>query len=149
MISGGKLQVHSKSEFIAGAAAAKEFFTQEYPTVKEILQKEYPHGHPEFIPMCIKEMELHSKKNYDYAKGGNPLGNFERVSKILALYPGLVPGSPEVVAIIYMLKQADAALWMISNKYNGGVEGIDDRLADVHVYAKIIRLILQDQKKEG
>ena len=109
--------------------------------VMEILRAAFPHGHPDFLPMCITEMELHSKKNYDYAFGGDPLGNFGRVASILSNYPGLNMGNPESVAIVYALKQFDAAMWMLSNNYEGGVEGIDDRLADIHVYMKLARIM--------
>ena len=49
--------------------------------IKE-LKKLYPYGHPNFIELAVNCMELHSQKNHDYAKGGNPLGNFNRVSEI-------------------------------------------------------------------
>ena len=43
--------------------------------------------------------------------------------------------------MVYMMKQLDAALWMMSEGYEGEVENTDTRLADVHVYAKIARLL--------
>jgi len=108
------------------------------------LREQYPHGHQRFIPISLEEMELHSKKNHDYAAGGNPLGNFERVSFILSLYPDLSLGDPSVVAMVYLMKQLDAVLWMKSNGYVAKVEGIDGRLADISVYAKIVRCMEQD-----
>ena len=115
--------------------------------ITETLKKEFPHGHPDFLPMTIDEVKLHSDKNHDYAQGGDPLGNFHRVGAILALYPKLDAGKPETVAIIYALKQLDAALWMLSNNYEGGVENVDTRLRDIHVYMKLAR-ILHKAKKE-
>ncbi len=103
----------------------------------------FPHGHRSFIPMLIEQMELHSRKNHDYASGGDPLGNFDRVSKILALYPGLKLADPSIVAVIYMLKQLDAALWLKSNGHRAVVQGSDERWADVSVYSNIIRIIEQ------
>lgn len=88
-----------------------------------------------------KELELYRAKNKDYTNGGSAFGNFERVSSILSLYPKLALSSPKVVAMVYLLKQLDAALWMMSEGYEGEVENIDTRLTDVHVYAKIIRLL--------
>ena len=105
------------------------------------LVEELSGGHPEFIKMTLDELLLHNAKNKDYAQGGNPLGNFDRVGSILALYPGLNPGDPTVVSLIYMFKQLDAALWMLSQGYEGDVENIDTRLRDVHVYAKLARII--------
>ena len=103
-------------------------------------EEEY-HGHPLFYELTLEELELHSSKNRDYARGGNPLGNFYRVSAIKSLYPGLKWDSPTGVALGYMLKQLDAAFWMLAQGYEGQVENIDSRLTDVHVYAKLARIL--------
>ena len=101
-------------------------------------------GHPRFYEMTQEEIELHDRKNHDYARGGDPLGNFYRVGKILALYLNLNPSDPRIVAMTYALKQLDAVLWMISGGYEGDVEGIDDRLRDVHVYMKLARILNEE-----
>ncbi len=88
-----------------------------------------------------QELELYERKNKDYTKGGSPYGNFERVASILSLYPKLKLSNPQVVAIVYMLKQLDACCNMLSEGYEGEVENIDTRLTDVHIYAKIARLL--------
>jgi hypothetical protein len=106
--------------------------------------KEY-HGHPLFKEFTEQELELHSAKNRDYAQGGNPLGNFYRVSAIKSLYPGLHWDSPVGVALGYLLKQLDAAFWMLAQGYEGKVENIDTRLTDVHVYAKLARILWREQ----
>jgi len=98
-------------------------------------------GHPEFYSILKELKELHNAKNHDYAAGGRPLGNFERVACILSMYPGLSPADPFVVSIIYSLKQLDAALWLRSNGHTANVEGIADRMKDVAVYS-IIEMIL-------
>ena len=103
-------------------------------------EEEY-HGHQMFFELTLEELELHSSKNRDYAHGGNPLGNFYRVSAIKSLYPGLKWDSPTGVALGYMLKQLDAAFWMLAQGYEGQVENIDSRLTDVHVYAKLARIL--------
>jgi len=87
------------------------------------------------------ELELYHKKNADYAKNGRQHGNFERVASILSNYPKLKLSDPRVVCLTYMLKQLDAALWMLNQNYDGQVENIDSRLMDVHIYAKICRLL--------
>ena len=115
--------------------------------LEEILRRRFPHGHPGFIPMTIDEMELHSKKNYDYAGGGKPTGNFDRVGKIVGMYPGIDWSKPQNVALFYALKQLDAYLWLESQKRDGAVEGKDARLGDISVYTKIMRLIMGDQKE--
>ena len=94
-----------------------------------------------FEELTFKELELYKAKNKDYTQGGDPYGNFHRVSLILALYPKLKVYSPRVIAMVYMLKQLDAALWMMSEGYEGEAENIDTRLTDVHIYVKIARLL--------
>lgn len=108
------------------------------------LRDNYPHGHPDFLPITMREVRLHSDKNHDYASGGDPLGNFKRVAAILDLYPTLLHADPRVVALTYMLKQLDAVLWGLNAGITQKVEGINDRLADISVYAKIAMCLNND-----
>lgn len=101
------------------------------------------HGHPRFYELVDEITDLHSRKNHDYASGGDPLGNFKRVAKIFSMYPGLDLSDPMVVALTYALKQVDASLWMLSNGHEAKVEGIKDRLQDVAVYS-IISMVLSE-----
>ena len=95
-----------------------------------------------FEELSQKEVELYLAKNHDYAKGGDWDGNFKRVAAILAQYPGLT--GKEEVAVVYMLKQLDAALWMLSQGHTSKTgEGIGERLKDISVYAKILRLMVE------
>jgi hypothetical protein len=111
-------------------------------TAFAVLRNLYPHGHPDFLPACIEEIKLHSRKNHDYAAGGDPLGNFKRVAEILAMYPGLMLDNPAVIALVYAMKQVDATLWMLSNGHEAQVEGIKERLQDVSVYAKLASIMI-------
>ena len=113
--------------------------------IKEELTKIFECRHPRFIDLTIDEMDLHSRKNADYAKGGDPLGNFNRVANILSNYPNLDLSRPSIVVWIYLMKQLDAVLWMMSQNYVGQVEGIQDRLRDIHVYAKLIRILEEER----
>lgn len=104
-------------------------------------------GHPFFYAQTEAEEDLHSRKNYDYARGGNPLGNFNRVASILSLYPNLDHTDPVVVAIVYALKQWDAALWMLNSGHSSVTgEGLHERFGDVSIYAKLARCILKDRE---
>lgn len=38
--------------------------------MSETLREAFPYGHPEFLPMLLEKMKLHSDKNHDYVKGG-------------------------------------------------------------------------------
>lgn len=99
------------------------------------------HGHKDYLKLTEDELELHSEKNHDYARGGDPLGNFKRVAAIKQLYPGLDWTTPTATAIDFMLKQFDAALWQLAQHFEGKVENVDARLRDAHVYLKIARIL--------
>lgn len=109
----------------------------------------FPHGHPKFLPITLKEIELHSKKNHDYASGGDPAGNFKRVAAILALYPNLKLSDPRVVALVYALKQLDAVLWGLNSNITHQVEGLDERLGDISIYSKIVMCLNADKAGAG
>ena len=106
------------------------------------------HGHPRFAEITKEEQELHSRKNRDYARGGDPLGNFKRVSAIKKLYPGLDWTTATATAIDYMLKQFDAALWQLAQHFEGDVEGIDPRLQDAHIYLKLARILHEEEEDD-
>lgn len=108
------------------------------------LRKLYPHGHSAFVDITLKELKLHSDKNHDYAKGGSPLGNFQRVAAILAHYPDLDLSDQRIVALVYALKQLDAVLWGLNSKIEHKVEGLNDRLQDISVYSKIVMCMNED-----
>ena len=103
------------------------------------------HGHPKYLELTEEELTFHSAKNRDYTKGGDPLGNFRRVADFLRNYPGLKLSDPTVVCLVYGLKQLDAALWHLSEGYEGEVESVDARLKDIHIYAKIARILNEEE----
>lgn len=95
------------------------------------------HGHPDYLRLTKEELDHHSRKNRDYARGGDPLGNFERVSAIKKLYPRMDWSTPLGTCIDYSLKQLDAALWQLSEHFEATVENFEERAKDVYVYWKI------------
>ena len=113
-----------------------------------VLQKEFPNGHPDVIPDFMHLMALHDSKNYDYAHGGDPLGNFDRVSAILNLYPSLKP-TPPVVAVNYSLKQIDAILHAYDVGYDPKVESLDKRFDDVVVYWELAKILNKRIAQQG
>ncbi len=120
---------------------------QEETMVKDlevILRKAYPYGHEEFIPLMLKAIEMHSRKNFGYAFGGDPLGNFKRVAIIKQLYKGLEWDTPLGVALSNMLKQFDAAFWQLSHGYEDNAEGVRARLGDVNVYSAIAMILVKE-----
>lgn len=78
--------------------------------LEEMLRKEFPHGLPDYVNLTLEELQLHSTKNHDFAFGGDPIGNFNRVSVIKKLYPGFDWDSPFGTCIDYLLKQFDSMM---------------------------------------
>ena len=75
------------------------------------------YGHPKVYEILERLKKLHSEKNRDYADEDDPLGNFKRVGEIAKRYELITPGNEALkIAIIYALKQFDAALWLLKNK---------------------------------
>ena len=103
-------------------------------------------GHPLFYELTQEEIELHDAKNDDYRSAADPLANFHRVAKIMALYPDMNWATPEGVCITYALKQFDACLSLLERGKEGGVENVDTRARDVHIYMKILRILHRETK---
>lgn len=89
--------------------------------------------------MAISLMELHSKKNENYAGGGESLGNFNRVANMMRSYPNLEQGDPAVAAIGMVVKQIDNVLWALNTQRFYSEETVDEHLADIAVYMLILR----------
>lgn len=115
----------------------------------DILSSVFPNGHPDFIPMLVSNMDLHSRKNDTYARGGDPAGNFNRVSSIKQLYPGFDWTTPAGTCIDYMLKQFDSFMWQYAGKYEDDLEGLDARLKDVNVYSVLARILVKEEKEKS
>lgn len=104
-------------------------------------------GHPKFYDILKELADLHSRKNHDYASGGDPLGNFKRRAQLYSMYPGLDLSDPTTVVLVDAMKQLDAALWFLSNKHEPMVEGVRGRLMDISVYS-VIAMILDEVKEK-
>lgn len=102
------------------------------------------HGHPDFYRYLDSMGELHDAKNKDYTQGGDPLGNFHRVSAILKIWGYDIP--PWLVAVIYELKQTDCAMWMLAQGYEGEVQGVDERMEDKGIYSVLERILMKEEK---
>lgn len=114
--------------------------------IKTFLRQLFPHGHEHFTDIVVEQAQLHSDKNHDYALGGPPLGNFDRVAAILSNYPNLKLSDPKVVTLVYIMKQFDAVLWGLNSNIEHKVEGLAGRLNDISVYTKLIMCMLNDEK---
>jgi len=103
-------------------------------------------GHPLFEELTKEELKLYEAKNKDYRSNSDPLANFKRVAARMKLYPDMDWATPEGVAIIYAMKQDDACLSLLERGIEGGVESVDTRAKDVHVYYKILRILHRERK---
>lgn len=100
-------------------------------------------GHPDFYRYLESMGMLHDEKNHDYAEGGDPLGNFHRVSAILKIWGYDIP--PWLVAAIYALKQQDCVMWTMNQGYTPEVQSLDERVEDEGVYAVLKRILLAEE----
>lgn len=103
-------------------------------------------GHPRFYELTRAEEDLHERKNRDYAGGGKPTGNFDRNAAIMSLYPGFPINTNYGIALVQMLKQFDAAMWLLCTGRKGEIEDVPERLGDVSVYAKLARLMYEEEQ---
>ena len=103
------------------------------------LREMYPHGHPMFTQLLVEIAELHSNKNFDYARGGDPLGNFKRCAEVLEM-------SPALFAWTLVMKQIDAINWAFLQGGEQKVESLSDKLRDVAVYALLIMIMLEEEE---
>ena len=121
-----------ESEETIGEVDLEEFTTQ----------FEITHGHPRFNTIVDQIKVLHSDKNFDYARGGDPLGNFKRVGDMLGT-------SAAEVAHAYMLKQVDAVSWGYRQGGESKVEGKIAKLRDIAVYSVLQMIMLEEEDGDG
>ena len=105
------------------------------------------HGHPKFYTIIKELAVLHSRKNFDYAGGGDPLGNFHRCGEMVKALLSDGDLADMKTALIYMSKQVDAVIDMIGKGRKEQVEGITDKLNDIAVYAILARILYEERKK--
>jgi len=112
-------------------------------------RKKY-YGHPLFYKLTEQDIEVHNKKNYQYASEKDPLGNFKRVGRLChkILNNPNVPDDLKV-SMVFMAKQIDAVYDIIGEGKTNTVEAVEDKFRDISVYAKINNIIYQEHYKEN
>ena len=105
------------------------------------------HGHPDFYKLVKEEIELHNKKNYQYANTKDPLGNFKRTARLAdkLIKDGI--NKPLAVAMILMSKQIDAVYDIVGESKKNTIEGLEDKFRDISVYSKLC-IILNKEKND-
>jgi len=122
--------------------------TEENENLKKI-QEMFPHGHPDFYRIMFDLMDLHNRKNHDYASDENPLSNFNRVGFLAGLYDvwNWKVSHALKVAVIFKLKQFDAFMNLLQQNKEALVEGVPERLKDVAVYS-VLEMILFEESQQ-
>jgi len=113
------------------------------------IQEMFPHGHRDFYRIMFDLMDLHNRKNHDYASDENPLSNFTRVGELCDKYDvwNWKVDSSVKVAVIYKLKQFDAFMNLLQYGKTAMVEGVSSRLKDVSVYSVLEIVLLNEADK--
>lgn len=102
------------------------------------------YGDPRFYDILKKLADLHSKKNFQYASQGNPLGNFERVGRLAGkLFKEHVP-KPLGVGMMFMAKQIDAVYDIVGEGKVGTLEALEDKFQDIACYSIICMILLSE-----
>jgi len=103
------------------------------------------YGHPDFYKLINEEIELHNKKNYQYASKEDPLGNFKRVG-ILCHKLLNNPNVPDnlKVGMVFMAKQIDAVYDIIGEGKQNTIESVEDKFRDISVYSKINNIMYRE-----
>jgi len=106
------------------------------------------YGHPDFYKLINEEIELHNKKNYQYASDKDPLGNFDRVG-ILCHKIMLNPDIPDnlKIGMVQMAKQIDAVYDIIGEGKQNTIESVEDKFRDISVYSKINNIMYRERLK--
>ena len=100
-------------------------------------------GHPEFYKIVEELKDLHSKKTIQYGNESNPLGNFERASKICEklLNPN-IKNKKLAYLLVLVAKQLDCIYDIIGERKTDTVEEVEDKFKDIAIYS-IIGMILE------
>ena len=99
------------------------------------------HGHKRFYELLEHMADLHSRKNYNYAKEGDPLSNL-RVSESF--------GVPAWIGTLIRMSDKFSRLQELAKGKQDLVgEAITDTLLDTAVYAVLAIVLLEEKDKKN
>lgn len=87
-------------------------------------------GSPEFVALLQKCIEVHYKKNHDYANDANPFSNFDRQGIIVSWFSKPIDQAFTSVIAIKIARLAE----LLSNDTEPNNESIDDNFVDLVNY---------------
>lgn len=93
------------------------------------------HGDPRFYRLLEEIAELHSRKNHDYSRKGEPLSNFHRARAF-----GIEPWK----GILIRMSDKWSRIEELSNGKSPKNESLRDSLIDNAVYSLLCVLLLED-----
>jgi len=114
-----------------------------------MFEKGKRYGHTEFYKVCEELMDLHSRKNYQYATVDNPLGNFNRcgdMTKIL-FKPEVDPSL--AILLAYMSKQWDGVLQMVGLGKSEVCDQLEDKFFDLACYSIIAIVKIRERRNKN
>jgi hypothetical protein len=101
-------------------------------------------GHPKFYELGEQENDLYSAKHYQYATDSDPMSNFRLCGNLIRkmLKPGVDPTI--AAALCLMSKQVVGIYEIVGEGKTDTIESLEDKLKDVGIYSRIIRILLQE-----
>ena len=102
--------------------------------MEQKLQEFY--GHPKYLEIINELIELHNKKNKQYADKKDPLGNFDRCSKIMSRgYSEIIKNDPYRTMSFYATnlanKQWDGAIEIMAYDKTDTPDSLEEKLMDL------------------
>lgn len=87
-------------------------------------------GSPEFVELLQKCIDVHYKKNHDYANDANPFSNFDRQREIVSWFSKPIDQTFTSVIAIKIARLAE----LLSNDITPNNESIEDNFVDLVNY---------------
>jgi hypothetical protein len=98
------------------------------------------HGDPRFYALLEEIAKLHSAKNHDYSKAGEPLSNFRKCEAF---------GIPAWKGVLVRLSDKWSRLEQLAGGKEPKNESMRDTLVDTAVYSLLAILLLEDAKPKA
>lgn len=104
------------------------------------------YGHKKFYKIIEELKEIHSKKNFDYAGMGDPLGNFKRCGQMTKALFKNDKNKELKIALCYMSKHFDAVMDMVGQGRKFKVENLKDKFKDLAIYSILCIIMLEENE---
>lgn len=101
-------------------------------------QRKY--GSPKFYELLNQAAELHSRKSHDYAKKGDPYGNYHFAGKM-----GQMFRNPDDAGFVARLGEK---LYRLSNLDNDGIAPLNESVADTELDILVIVALWMADRRE-